>query len=115
MDIDLAARQLQALGNPTRLRIYRTLVRAGHGGLPVAQVQARLGLPGSTLSHHLKALMQQGLIRQERQGTTLNCHAEYPAMTALLGFLGDECCADAPGTEGPCVAAAAPTPPKNSR
>ncbi|MCA0919905.1 ArsR/SmtB family transcription factor [Pseudooceanicola nanhaiensis] len=94
MDIEIAARQLQALGNTTRLQIYRTLVRAGHGGLPVAQVQARVDLPASTLSHHLKTLIQQGLLRQERRGTTLICHAEYPAMTALLGFLGDECCAD---------------------
>jgi ArsR family transcriptional regulator, arsenate/arsenite/antimonite-responsive transcriptional repressor len=94
MKLETAARQLEALGNSTRLRIYRTLVRAGHGGLSVGQVQERVGLPASTLSHHLKRLVDQGLVRQERSGTSLICHAEYPAMTALLGYLADECCAD---------------------
>ncbi|QPM92425.1 ArsR/SmtB family transcription factor [Pseudooceanicola algae] len=96
MDVELAAQQLEALGNITRLRIYRALVRAGPSGLPVARVQAQLELPASTLSHHLHKLVSQGLVRQERSGTTLNCHTEYPAMIALLGYLADECCADDP-------------------
>nr|WP_306228470.1 helix-turn-helix domain-containing protein [Bosea sp. REN20] len=67
-------------------------VRAGHDGLPVAQVQERLGIPASTLSHHLQRLIRNGLVSQERQATTLICRAVYPAMDALLGFLSDECC-----------------------
>ncbi len=94
MKLEIAARQLEALGSPTRLQIYRTLVRAGPGGLAVGQVQDRVGLPASTQSHHLKRLVDQGLVRQEREGTSLICHAEYPAMMALLGFLTDECCAE---------------------
>lgn len=43
MNVEVAAKQLEALGNPTRLAIYRTLVRAGDTGLPVGQVQERLG------------------------------------------------------------------------
>jgi DNA-binding transcriptional ArsR family regulator len=95
MDIETAARQLEALGNPTRLKLYRILVRAGHAGLPVGRVQEKLGIPASTLSHHLQRLMITGLVSQERQATTLICRAVYPAMDALLGFLADECCADA--------------------
>ena len=83
MNIEEAARQLEALGNPTRLRLYRVLVRAGHGGLPVNQVQERLGIPASTLSHHLQRLVQNGLVSQERQATTLICRAVYPAERAL--------------------------------
>ncbi len=94
MKLETAARQLEALGNPTRLDIYRILVRAGHSGLAVGQVQERIGLAASTLSHHLKKLVDEGLVRQERSGTSLICHAEYSAMTALLGYLSDECCAD---------------------
>ncbi|KRE12036.1 ArsR family transcriptional regulator [Bosea sp. Root381] len=92
MDIETAASQLEALGNPTRLRLYHVLVRAGHGGLPVAQAQERLGIPASTLSHHLQRLIRDGLVSQERQATTLICRAVYPAMDALLGFLAEECC-----------------------
>jgi len=92
MNIETAASQLEALGNQTRLQLYRILVRAGHNGLPVAQVQERLGIPASTLSHHLQRLIRNGLVSQERQATTLICRAVYPAMGALLGFLSDECC-----------------------
>jgi hypothetical protein len=42
----------------------------------------------------MKRLVDQGLVRQERSGTSLICHAEYPAMLALIGYLADECCAD---------------------
>src|ERR687897_1883510 len=101
MNIEQAAKQLEALGNPTRLQVYRTLVRAGHNGLPVSRVQEKLGIPASTLSHHLHRLILTGLVTQERQATTLICRANYPAMSTLLGFLTKECCADAGGGAGP--------------
>jgi DNA-binding transcriptional ArsR family regulator len=94
MNIEEAARQLEALGNPTRLQVYRTLVRAGDGGLAVGRLQDRLGIPASTLSHHLQRLIAAGLVTRERQATTLICRASYPAMNGLIGFLVDECCAD---------------------
>ena len=94
MKLDLAAKQLEALGNPTRLEVFRTLVRAGEPGLPVGRLQHKLRIAASTLSHHLHRLIQTGLVTQERQSTTLICRAHYPAMNALLGFLADECCAD---------------------
>ena len=95
MNLEQAARQLEALGNPTRLRIYRTLVRAGDAGLPVGAVQERIGIAASTLSHHLHRLILPELVSQERQSTVLICRANYPAMDELLGFLSAECCADA--------------------
>jgi ArsR family transcriptional regulator len=94
MKIDEAAARLEALGNPTRLKIYRVLVRAGEPGLPVGKLQARLGIPASTLSHHLKTLLIVGLITQERDATTLICRANYPVMEGLIGFLTEECCAE---------------------
>ncbi|MCO5066510.1 MAG: metalloregulator ArsR/SmtB family transcription factor [Rhizobiaceae bacterium] len=95
MNLEEVAKQLEALGNPTRLQVYRTLVRAGDAGLPVGRLQERLAIPASTLSHHLQRLIATGLVTQERQATTLICRANYPAMEGLIGFLADECCADA--------------------
>jgi DNA-binding transcriptional ArsR family regulator len=95
MNVEQAAKQLEALGNPTRLEVYRTLVRAGQNGLPVGRLQEKLGIPASTLSHHLHRLILTGLATQERQATTLISRANYAAMDALLGFMADECCADA--------------------
>jgi len=95
MKLERAAKQLEALGNPTRLAVYRALVRAGEGGLPVGRLQQKIGIAASTLSHHLHRLIVTGLVTQERQSTTLICRAQYPAMNELLGFLADECCSDA--------------------
>ena len=94
MDIEEAAAQLEALGNPTRLKVYRALVRAGDDGLPVGRLQARIGIAASTLSHHLHKLILVGLVTQERQVTTLICRANYPVMRGLLGFLVEECCVE---------------------
>jgi ArsR family transcriptional regulator, arsenate/arsenite/antimonite-responsive transcriptional repressor len=94
MKLEQAASQLEALGNPTRLNIYRILVRAGDEGLPVGSIQERLGIPASTLSHHCKRLVETGLVSRQRQATTLICRAVYPSMQALIGFLADECCAE---------------------
>ncbi|MGX9426232.1 MULTISPECIES: ArsR/SmtB family transcription factor [Bradyrhizobium] len=94
MKLDEAAARLEALGNPTRLKIYRALVRAGRAGMPVGRLQERLKIPASTLSHHIKALVSVGLISQVREGTTLACHAEYDTMQGLVDFLVAECCID---------------------
>ena len=94
MKLEQAAKQLEALGNPTRLSLYRTLVRAGEAGRPVGYLQDSLGIAASTLSHHLHRLILTGLVTQERQATTLICRANYPIMNELIGFLADECCAD---------------------
>jgi len=70
MNIEIASRQLEALGNPTRLGLYRTLVRAGGAGLSVGTLQEKHEIPASTLSHHLRRLIDTGLVTQERQATT---------------------------------------------
>ncbi len=94
MKIEEVASRLEALGNRTRLQIYRTLVRAGRAGLPVGRLQEKLKIPGSTLSHHIKALVSVGLITQVRESTTLICHANYDVMRGLIDFMAAECCAD---------------------
>jgi DNA-binding transcriptional ArsR family regulator len=95
MKLEIAAKQLESLGNPTRLQVYRALVRAGDDGMPVGSLQEKLDIAASTLSHHLKSLIATGLVTQERQATTLICRANYPAMDALVGYLVNECCLDA--------------------
>ena len=105
MEIDDAAAHLEALGNPTRLKIYRALIRAGDQGMPVGRLQAKLDVAGSTLTHHLKTLMGVGLISQQRSGATLVCRANYDLMRSLVGFLVDECCVESQGSCGPNVLA----------
>ena len=99
MSLERTAARLEALGNPTRLEIYRLLVRAGEDGLPVGEIQRRTDVPRSTLSHHLHRLIGVGMVTQERQATTLICRANYRVMNETLGFLSAECCADARGRD----------------
>ncbi|MEI6203090.1 MAG: metalloregulator ArsR/SmtB family transcription factor [Enhydrobacter sp.] len=97
MKLDDAAASLEALGNPTRLKIYRALVRAGEEGLPVGRLQEKLDVAASTLSHHVKTLVAVGLVTQTREGTTLICHTNYALMRGLMEYLAAECCAEGTG------------------
>jgi len=87
-----AADGLAALGNRTRLRLYRLLVRAGDDGLNVGDLQRLLEVPASTLAHHLAMLARAGLVAQERRGREVVSRADYPAMRALVGYLTEQCC-----------------------
>ena len=95
MNLEETAAGLEALGSPTRLAVYRLLVRAGPEGLAVGAIQAKTEVPRSTLSHHLHRLISVGLVAQERRGTTLICRANYQTMEQIIDFLTEECCADA--------------------
>ena len=92
MDLDHAARCLEKLGHPTRLGIVRLLVRAGPEGLSVGAVQGHLGIPASTLSHHILHLVSAGLVSQERRGRILLCTANYPLLDSVVALLTEECC-----------------------
>ena len=86
---------LAALGNETRLRLFRQLVRAGDEGLNVGAIRDQLAIPASTLQHHLGALVHAGLIRQTRVGREIRSAVAYEAVNDLIQYLTEECCADA--------------------
>lgn len=94
MEFEETAERLKALGNPSRLKVYRTLVRAGKAGLSVARVREQVGIPASTLTHHLQRLMRVGLVYQVRRGVQLICFADYEAMVSTFTLFLRECCAD---------------------
>ena len=96
LDYDSAASLLSQLGNITRLKIVRELVRAGDAGLPVGGIRNTLNIPNSTLSHHLSHLRSVGLVRQEREGTILRCFVNYDHINGIVSFLTEECCAADP-------------------
>ncbi|HAS6061356.1 TPA: metalloregulator ArsR/SmtB family transcription factor [Vibrio vulnificus] len=92
MEMNDIAKALKELGHPTRLAIYKSVVKAGYQGIAVGGIQEQLGIPGSTLSHHISSLASAGLISQQRQGRTLFCVAEYQCLEEVIHFLQDECC-----------------------
>jgi DNA-binding transcriptional ArsR family regulator len=94
-DTELTARyadMLSAMGTEPRLRIVRLLLSAHPEGMVVGEVSEELGIPSSTLSHHLEKLKNEGLVRVRRDGTYLWYSANTEALQELLGFLYAECC-----------------------
>ena len=95
MKLDTAANILAKIGNPTRLKIVRLLVRAGNDGLAVGEIQKKLKIPGSTLTHHITHLKSAGVITQHKYQAMLICKMEYDVLQNLVEYLTEECCADA--------------------
>ena len=83
---------LAALGQPTRLDIFRLLMRQGPGGMLAGTIAETIGCPHNTLSSHLSILARAGLIRGTREGRTIVYRADAEAMRALLAFLVTDCC-----------------------
>lgn len=103
MEIKDATHALAALGQATRLSVYRLLVEAGPQGRMAGEIAEALSLPGATLSFHLKELSAAGLIRGEQLGRFIRYSADFQRMADLIGFLTRNCCG------GESVAACGPT------
>jgi DNA-binding transcriptional ArsR family regulator len=86
------AEQLSALGHPIRLQILRFIVQGGDGGTAAGDIQAHMDLPASTLSHHLKRLVDAGLLTTRQEKTFHYYAADYAALRALTEYLWEDCC-----------------------
>ena len=86
------AEQLSALGHPVRLQILRRVVQAGKDGVAAGDIQAHVELPASTLSHHLKRLVDAGLLSSRSEGTFHYYAPNYAALRVLTDYLWEDCC-----------------------
>jgi ArsR family transcriptional regulator, arsenate/arsenite/antimonite-responsive transcriptional repressor len=91
-----AVKALAAISQVQRLRVYRALVQAGQAGLTPGVLAVMLNVSASSLSFHLKALSHAHMATVEQQGRSLIYRADFLRMTALLGFLSENCCAADP-------------------
>lgn len=92
MNQDQVVTALSALAHPIRLQVFRALVVSGNNGLTPGVMQEGLGIPSTTLSFHLKELANAGLVTTERASRHLVYRAVYAQMTAIIGFLTENCC-----------------------
>jgi DNA-binding transcriptional ArsR family regulator len=86
------ADMLAAMGTEPRLRIIRVLLSAHPDGMVVGDIQTELGIPPSTLSHHLEKLKNEHLVNVRRESTYLWYSANADVLRELLTFLYAECC-----------------------
>jgi DNA-binding transcriptional ArsR family regulator len=91
-EITRFADMFSAMGTGPRLRIMRVLLSAHPDGMVVNEIGSELGIPASTLSHHLEKLKNEGLVKVKRESTYLWYSANAEALQELLGFLYAECC-----------------------
>jgi DNA-binding transcriptional ArsR family regulator len=87
-----SADRFSALGAEPRLQILRLLLSAHPEGLVAGEIQGELGIPASTLSHHLEKLKQVALVKVRRDGTFLWYTADTAALSEIMNFLYEECC-----------------------
>ncbi|WP_437872238.1 ArsR/SmtB family transcription factor [Sorangium sp. So ce363] len=86
------AEQLAALGHPVRLAVLRFVVQAGADGASAGDIQAHMHMPASTLSHHLKRLVDAGVLQTRGEGTFHFYSADYAALRGLTDYLWEDCC-----------------------
>ena len=86
------AAMFSAMGSEARLAILRLLLAAHPDGMVAGELQSELGIPASTLSHHLEKLRAQELVRVRRERQFLWYAADTETLRRLLGFLYEECC-----------------------
>ncbi len=83
---------LAALGQPTRLEIFRILMRREPKGLAAGAIAEAIGCAHNTLSSHLSILARTGLVRAAREGRSIVYRADVASMRALVDFLVTDCC-----------------------
>ncbi len=98
---DVIIDRLAALAQPHRLAAFRALVTAGPEGLAAGVLASAVGLSPSALSFHLAHLSRAGLVTATRDGRRLIYTADFAAMTALVGYLTENCCGGAPCAVAP--------------
>jgi ArsR family transcriptional regulator len=88
---------LAALAQPTRLEIFRLLLKREPKGTAADAIADAIGAPHNTISTHLAILVRAGLLRSWREGRTIIYRADIDGMRSLIGFLVNDCCDGHPG------------------
>ena len=119
MDTNEATIAFSALSQPTRLDVFRLLIKAGADGLLSGEMGQMLDVKQNTMSTNLNILLRAGLIRNEREGRSVRYFADMEGIGALVSFLLEDCCGGnaeqcAPIIEATCSLGCTPIPSRTS-
>ncbi len=92
-----------ALSQPTRLAVFRLLVRHAPEGLPAGRIAESLGVAPNALSFHLNALVQAGLVSSHPEGRFIWYRPDIEAMNGLVAYLTENCCVASPVCDPDCL------------
>ena len=107
MDNKSALEAFAALSQPTRLDVFRLLIKAGEAGMSAGGIGETLGVRQNTMSANLSILTRSGLIRSAREGRSIRYFADMDGVRSLLAFLMEDCCAGRPELCQPVIDAIA--------
>lgn len=96
MDEPAAIESLTALAQPTRLAVFRRLVRAHPEPVAAGELARILGTPHNTMSTHLAVLARAGLITARRESRSMLYRADLDGFRGLVAFLTRDCCCGRP-------------------
>lgn len=105
METSQALDALTALAHPTRLAVFRLLVRHEPEGMPAGVIAEEVGVLANTLSTHLGLLTRGGLVSAERHGRSIRYRADLEGIRALLLYVTEDCCAGRPEVCAPLMEA----------
>jgi len=83
---------LSALAQPTRLELFKLLLKHEPVGMTAGVLADTVGAPHNSISTHLAILVRAGLLRSSREGRTIIYRADIEGMRSLIGFLINDCC-----------------------
>jgi ArsR family transcriptional regulator, arsenate/arsenite/antimonite-responsive transcriptional repressor len=106
MELNAAVQALSALGQESRLRIFRLLIRRGPEGMPAGDIAEQLKVPANTMSSHLAVLSRAGLVAFRKQGRSVIYTVNVDGTRKLLAFLVQDCCQGKPKVCQPLIASA---------
>lgn len=107
MDRNHALAAFAALSQPTRLDVFRLLLRAGENGIAAGEIAEALDVKQNTMSANLAVLHQAGLVRNQREGRSIRYFADLDGTQGLLGFLMEDCCGGNPDLCQPVISSIA--------
>ncbi len=115
MDMTQALAAFAALSQPTRLDVFRLLVRMGETGMLAGEISDALGVRQNTMSANLAVLLTAGLVRNTREGRAIRYHADMDGMQGLLAYLMEDCCGGRPELCQPVIEQIACAQPEECR
>ena len=92
MDLESSVAALSALAQPTRLEVFRLLVRNEPDGLPAGEIAKQLEVPHNTMSTHLTILSRAGLVSSERRGRSIVYRVDLEIVHGFFVYLLKDCC-----------------------
>src|SRR5713101_4404119 len=103
MESENAILALAALAQPTRLDVFKLLVKHEPDGLAAGDIARTLAVPQNTMSSHLSILSRAGLVSAQRFGRSIIYRVDLARFQEVVLFMLRDCCDGRPEICAPLI------------